>query len=162
MAPPGETRSPCAIHGTNMPGPGARRSIVVRSPRGATTSTSSSGAWSRPARLTAVAENAAAPDLSSERVAAFIALLKERKTVVDPTLGAFEGDFTDRPGRVSATWEPVVSRLPAQIQREADQALRVGPILHRQKMIALQVQAVDPVQRDIVGGLPNYDPRRFT
>jgi len=72
-----------------------------------------------PARLTAVAENAAALDLDSDRVAAFIALLKEHKTVVDPTLGVFEGDFTDRPGQVAAGWEPVLTRLPAQVQRAA-------------------------------------------
>jgi imidazolonepropionase-like amidohydrolase len=72
-----------------------------------------------PARFTVVAENAAALDLDSAPVAAFIRLLQERRTVVDPTLGAFEGTFTDRPGRVSTAWEPVISRLPAQIQRAA-------------------------------------------
>jgi hypothetical protein len=70
-----------------------------------------------PARFTVVAENAAALDQNSPPVMAFIRLLQERKTVVDPTMGVFEGRFTDRPGRVSASWEPIVSRLPAQIQR---------------------------------------------
>jgi imidazolonepropionase-like amidohydrolase len=40
---------------------------------------------------------------------------------VDPTLGVFEGMFTDRPGQVSASWAPVLSRLPAQVQRWAKQ-----------------------------------------
>jgi hypothetical protein len=71
------------------------------------------------ARFTVVAENAAALDLNSARVAAFIRLLRERKTVVDPTLGAFEGMFTDRPGQISASWAPIISRVPAQIQRAA-------------------------------------------
>lgn len=71
-----------------------------------------------PARFTVVAENAAALDQDSPPVKAFIHLLQERKTVLDPTLGVFEGMFTDRPGLVSASWEPVASRLPAQIQRQ--------------------------------------------
>jgi imidazolonepropionase-like amidohydrolase len=71
-----------------------------------------------PARFTVVAENAAALDQNSPAVMAFIRLLQERKTVVDPTMGVFEGRFTDRPGQVSASWEPIVSRLPAQIQRQ--------------------------------------------
>ncbi len=71
-----------------------------------------------PARFTVVAENAAALDQDSPRVAEFIRLLKERGTVLDPTLGVFEGRFTVRPGQVSASWEPIFSRLPAQIQRQ--------------------------------------------
>jgi len=71
------------------------------------------------ARLTVVGENAAALDQNSSAVAAFIRLLLDRKTVVDPTLGIFESDFTDRPGQVAAGWAPIVSRLPAQIQRAA-------------------------------------------
>jgi len=78
-----------------------------------------SGDTRTPARFTVVADHAADLDLNSAPVAAFIRLLQERKTVVDPTLGAFESMFTDRPGRVSASWQPVVSRLPAQLQRAA-------------------------------------------
>lgn len=70
-----------------------------------------------PARFTVVAENAAALDQDSPPVRSFIRLLQDRKIVLDPTMGVFEGMFTDRPGRVSASWEAVVSRLPAQIQR---------------------------------------------
>jgi imidazolonepropionase-like amidohydrolase len=57
-------------------------------------------------------------DLNSARVLDFIRLLREHGTVVDPTMVVFENLFTDRPGQVSASWEPVVSRLPAQIQRQ--------------------------------------------
>jgi len=72
-----------------------------------------------PARLTVVGENAAALDQNSPAVAAFLRLLLDRKTVIDPTLGIFESDFTDRPGQVAAGWAPILSRLPAQIQRAA-------------------------------------------
>jgi hypothetical protein len=74
-----------------------------------------------PARFTVVAENAASLDLDSPRVAAFIAMLKEKQIVLDPTLGAFEGMLTDRPGTASAGLAPVLSRLPAQVQRSAFQ-----------------------------------------
>lgn len=80
-----------------------------------------------PARFTVVAENAASLDLDSAPIAGFIAMLKDRKITVDPTLGVFEGLFTDRPGTVSAGLAPVLSRLPAQIQRTAFQGgLPVG------------------------------------
>jgi len=72
-----------------------------------------------PARFTVVGENAAALDQNSAAVTAFIRLLLDHKTVVDPTLGIFESDFTDRPGRIAAGWAPILSRLPAQIQRAA-------------------------------------------
>ncbi|HEX8853572.1 MAG TPA: amidohydrolase family protein [Pyrinomonadaceae bacterium] len=70
-----------------------------------------------PARFTAVAERAATVDLNSERVRAFIKLLKERKVVVDPTVSIFEGMFTDRPGKMSASFAPIADRLPPQVRR---------------------------------------------
>ena len=70
-----------------------------------------------PARFTAVAENAAGLDLDSPRVRDFLAFLKERGTVVDPTVGVFEGLFTDRPGQISNVYSAVASRLPAQVRR---------------------------------------------
>ena len=70
-----------------------------------------------PARFTVVAENAAGFDQNSPRVAAFVKLLLEHKTVLDPTMGVFENLFVDRPGVVSAGWQPVVARLPVQVQR---------------------------------------------
>lgn len=70
-----------------------------------------------PQRFTAVA--AAAADISPDRedVRAFIALLKERGTVVDPTLGVFENLFCDRPGSLPAVYLPVADRLPVQVKR---------------------------------------------
>ncbi len=72
-----------------------------------------------PARFTVVAENAASLDLDSARVDAFIRLLLDHKTVLDPTLGVFENMFVDRPGVTSPGWQPVISRLPVQVQRSA-------------------------------------------
>ena len=70
-----------------------------------------------PARFTAVADRAATIDLDSERVRSFVALLRERKTVVDPTVNIYEGMFNDRPGRVAVGFAAVADRLPPQVRR---------------------------------------------
>jgi imidazolonepropionase-like amidohydrolase len=70
-----------------------------------------------PVRFTAVAERAASVDLSSERVRSFVGLLKERGTVVDPTVNVFEAMFTDRPGRIPDAYAAVAERLPPQVRR---------------------------------------------
>jgi imidazolonepropionase-like amidohydrolase len=70
-----------------------------------------------PARFTSVAERAATVDLNSERVRAFIKLLKDRKVVVDPTVNVFESMFTDRPGKMSASFAAIADRLPPQVRR---------------------------------------------
>ena len=70
-----------------------------------------------PLRFTLVAEGAAGLDLDSERVRAFVKLLKERKTVVDPTLNAFESMFVARKGEVDPGMAAVIDRLPPQVRR---------------------------------------------
>ena len=72
-----------------------------------------------PERFTAVGANAAKLDLDSKPVTNFIELLKSHHTTVDVTLATFEGMFTGRPGSVSPDFAPVLSRLPAQVQRGA-------------------------------------------
>jgi hypothetical protein len=72
-----------------------------------------------PERFTAVGANAASLDLQSKPVNDFIQLLVQHHTTVDVTLVAFEGMFTGRPGQVSPDFAPVLSRLPAQVQRGA-------------------------------------------
>jgi imidazolonepropionase-like amidohydrolase len=70
-----------------------------------------------PARFTAVADKAATLDLSSDRVRAFVDLLKERKTVIDPTLGIFEGMFVARAGQMDPGYAAIAADLPAQVRR---------------------------------------------
>jgi imidazolonepropionase-like amidohydrolase len=70
-----------------------------------------------PARFTAVADHAAEIDPQSERVQAFLALLKEKQVTIDPTLGAFESLYTDRPGQVSPVFLAVADRMPPQVRR---------------------------------------------
>jgi hypothetical protein len=72
-----------------------------------------------PERFTAVGANAAKLDLDSKPVKEFIELLQKHHTTVDVTLATFEGMFTGRPGVASPGFTPVLSRLPAQVQRGA-------------------------------------------
>ena len=70
-----------------------------------------------PQRFSGPAAEALYLDLDSDSVRAFVALLKERGTVVDPTLGAFEGLFTARPGELDPVLADVAHRLPPTVQR---------------------------------------------
>jgi len=70
-----------------------------------------------PARFSEVAAHGAEIDPASPQVKSFIQLLLDHKTVLDPTLNVFEGMFTDRPGKLSAVYAPVASRVPAQVRR---------------------------------------------
>jgi imidazolonepropionase-like amidohydrolase len=72
-----------------------------------------------PERFTSVGENAASLDLQSKEVNDFIKLLQDHHTTVDVTLATFEGMYTGRPGKVTPELAPVLSRLPAQVQRGA-------------------------------------------
>lgn len=70
-----------------------------------------------PLRFTAVAEHAAEIDPSQDRVQRFLSLLKERRTVVDPTLVAFETMFVGKKGTVSPSYSAIADRMPAQVRR---------------------------------------------
>ncbi len=70
-----------------------------------------------PQRFIAVGENAATLDLSSPAVRDFVALLRERKVVVDPTVSIFDDMFHNQPGHWNAGASTVVDRLPPSWQR---------------------------------------------
>jgi imidazolonepropionase-like amidohydrolase len=70
-----------------------------------------------PLRFSEVARLGATLDLSADSVQRFIQLLRERSTVVDPTLGAFEGMFVGRRGEVDPGYVAVADRLPPQVRR---------------------------------------------
>lgn len=72
-----------------------------------------------PLRIQLVAERAHALDLDSPEVEAFIALLKDRDVVVDPTLGLFDRQFRQRSGQVSPALAAVIDHLPPRVQRSA-------------------------------------------
>ena len=62
------------------------------------------------------AERLATLDLKSRAVREFVALLKRRQTVIDPTVGTF-AFIQQREGEVSPTYAPVFDHLPPTVQR---------------------------------------------
>jgi imidazolonepropionase-like amidohydrolase len=70
-----------------------------------------------PARFTALGNRAGKLDLNSAEVSSFIQLLKDKHTVVDPTVTILYSMFTDRSGTVSAAYAPIAARLPPQERR---------------------------------------------
>ena len=70
-----------------------------------------------PLRFSLVGEKAAEFDLHSAQAKEFYALLREHKTVVDPTYATFEPVYIGEQGKVMPGWVATVQRLPAQAQR---------------------------------------------
>ena len=70
-----------------------------------------------PLRFSLVGEKAADFDLHSPQANEFYALLREHKTVVDPTYATFEPVYIGEQGKVMPGWVATVQRLPAQAQR---------------------------------------------
>ncbi|MBV8531175.1 MAG: amidohydrolase family protein [Candidatus Eremiobacteraeota bacterium] len=71
-----------------------------------------------PLRLTATAERAGTIDLQSQPVKDFIALLKTKDIVSDPTVGIFYTDTMTRSGDMASTgFEEIAEWLPAQVSR---------------------------------------------
>ena len=68
-------------------------------------------------RFTIVGEGAANFDLGSAPVRNFFVMLRERHTVVDPTLAIEELVFTVSKGKLPPGLEPLMARLPVQVQR---------------------------------------------
>lgn len=63
------------------------------------------------------AEKAGTIDLEGKKFKDFVALMKERKIAVDPTLSVFEELFTARDGQVSPVFKPVIGDFPVMAQR---------------------------------------------
>lgn len=70
------------------------------------------------ARFVLVGERAQALDLDSAAVRDYVALLAERKTVVDLTLATFEGMYNQAQGEVDPAMAPVADHVPYATQRD--------------------------------------------
>jgi hypothetical protein len=68
-------------------------------------------------RFTLVGEKMPAFDLDGKPMRELIDLFKKNKTVVDPTLVAFQDLIAGVPGKITPGLETVVERLPSQVQR---------------------------------------------
>jgi imidazolonepropionase-like amidohydrolase len=70
-----------------------------------------------PTRLTEVAKRGADLDLNSADVQAFVKLLQDHHTVLDPTLSIFEDMTLTRAGEIPRGFQPIAKRLPPQVRR---------------------------------------------
>jgi imidazolonepropionase-like amidohydrolase len=70
-----------------------------------------------PTRFTEVARRGADLDLNSAQVQAFIKLLQEHHTVLDPTLSVLEELLVGPAGKIPRGFQPVAGRLPPQVRR---------------------------------------------
>jgi cytosine/adenosine deaminase-related metal-dependent hydrolase len=70
-----------------------------------------------PARFTAIGDYGASLDLGSAPVRDFVAMLKQRDIVVDPTVGTFSAMFHDRPGNPGPGFAAIAPRMPPSWQR---------------------------------------------
>ncbi len=68
-------------------------------------------------RFNLVGDKAADLKLNDARTRDFLALLKKKGTVVDPTMVAFEGQYTQRQGQPNPSYAMVAANLPAVVQR---------------------------------------------
>ncbi len=82
-----------------------------------------------PIRLTATAERAGTIDLQSQPVKDFIALLKTKEIVSDPTVGIFYTDSMTRTGDIASTgFAEIADWLPPQVRRTLTTGgLPIGP-----------------------------------
>ena len=63
-------------------------------------------------RIKPIGQSAYTIDLNSPAVKAFITLLKEKKTVVEPTMNLYNEMFNSFPGDTIAVYKPVISWMP--------------------------------------------------
>jgi imidazolonepropionase-like amidohydrolase len=70
-----------------------------------------------PLRFTLVAEKAGDLDLDSAEVTDFIALLKEKNVVVDPTVTIFDSMFRHRSGEFDPSYAMIANHMPPSVRR---------------------------------------------
>ncbi|MCB0493147.1 MAG: amidohydrolase family protein [Cyclobacteriaceae bacterium] len=70
-----------------------------------------------PLRFTMPAQHGADLDLNSNAYQDFVALLKAKKILVDPTVAIFENMLLAQPGELSPTYQAVANRFPIVEQR---------------------------------------------
>jgi imidazolonepropionase-like amidohydrolase len=70
-----------------------------------------------PVRFSLVADKAGEMDLDSAPVEAFIELLRERGTVIDPTVTIFDSMFRHRSGELDPSYAMIASHMPPSVRR---------------------------------------------
>ena len=107
-----------------------------------------------PLRFTRVAEGAAALDLDSPEVTAFLDLLVAHHTVLDPTVSTFEAMFDSDPSDVDPVLAPYLGRMPAQMERGAHGGGLDAPNGQRATFRASYAKMLDFVARAWRRGIP--------
>jgi Amidohydrolase family len=69
-------------------------------------------------RFTLIAENANSLDLDAQPFQNLVKLFVAHKTVLDPTLTAFEAQFTQMPGEINPSLAPIGDHLPITLHRQ--------------------------------------------
>jgi hypothetical protein len=69
-------------------------------------------------RFTLIAENANSLDLDAQPFQDLVKLFVAHKTVLDPTLTAFEAQFTQMPGEMNPSLGPIGDHLPITLHRQ--------------------------------------------
>ena len=70
-----------------------------------------------PLRFSLVAEKAGEMDFDSEPVVEFIALLKDKGVVVDPTVSIFDSMFRHRSGELDPSYAMIADHMPPSVRR---------------------------------------------
>ena len=109
-------------------------------------------------RFTLVGEKAQDFDLKSAPVKDFIKLLLDHKTIIDPTVNAFEDLLVGEQGKIIPGLEAMVARLPVQTQRgyltgglPLDAAKHARYLAAFDKMLAMIKTLYDAKVRLVVG-----------
>jgi hypothetical protein len=68
-------------------------------------------------RFTKVGERGGSIDINSAGSKQFIALLKQKNIVVDPTIGIFEQMFVNKPGELAKGYSSIIGMFPADLKR---------------------------------------------
>jgi imidazolonepropionase-like amidohydrolase len=76
-----------------------------------------------PFRFTALGERVGTLDLHAEPFQRMLALMKERKTALDPTLAIFQALLLARPGKTVPNDAPWLDHMPGPVQRARRQAI---------------------------------------
>ena len=69
------------------------------------------------ARFNIIAQNAYRLDVNTPKVREFLDLLRDKQTVIDPTLSTFEGMFVQRQGDMNPSYAAIADHLPVGTQR---------------------------------------------
>jgi len=113
-----------------------------------------------PLRFTLVGEKAGALDLRSAPVRDFVALLKSRDTIVDPTLAIFDSMFRQRGNDIDPSFAMIAGHMPPNVRRGFHSGALQGAEQHADAYLAAaerQLQLVALLHREGIRLVPGTD-----